>query len=284
VSRGLCVVVHDVAPATWPRCERLLAMLDEIGATPVTLLVVPDFHGRGCIDATPEFLHAIEHRTARGDEIALHGYFHRDDAPSPRSPRGWLRRRVLTDGEGEFADLDADGAETRLQLGLEVFARARLRPSGFVPPAWLASAGTHEAMRRVGLGWTSTHAALLDLARNSRITAPCLTASPRSSWRRRASIAWLRFGSRVFAWFPLVRVGLHPGDADHAELVACWRATISRLLVGRTLLTKSQAVAASVLPIAPASTSAALAAGTGSREGAFNSPREDVVTLGADCR
>ena len=47
MKRTLCIALHDVAPATWPRCERLLAMLDGIGARAVTLLVVPDFHRGG---------------------------------------------------------------------------------------------------------------------------------------------------------------------------------------------------------------------------------------------
>ncbi len=252
--RGLCVVLHDVAPATWPQCERLLAMLEGIGAMPVTLLVVPDFHGRGRVDAAPEFLRALERRIARGDEIALHGYFHRDDAPAPRSPLAWLRRRALTAGEGEFADLGADVAETRLRIGLNLFASLQWKTSGFVAPAWLASSGTIEALHRVDVNWTSTHTALLDLARNRRIVAPCLTASPRSPWRRRASVAWLRLGARVVRGFPLVRVGLHPADAGHAELVACWRAVIAYLLAGRKVLTKSQAVALSAPSAAVAAT------------------------------
>jgi uncharacterized protein len=242
VNRRLCIAVHDVAPVTWPQCERLLAMLDALGASPVTLLVVPDFHGRGRVDATPEFIRGIERRRALGDEIALHGYFHRDDAPPPRSPLAWLRRRVLTAGEGEFAVLSADVAETRLRAGLAQFAQLGWKIDGFVAPAWLASAGTHAALRRAGLRWTSTHTALIDLVGNRRILAPCLTASPRSRWRRRMSVAWLRIGSRLVERQPLVRVGLHPADADHAELMTCWRDLISRLLAQRTATTKTQAM------------------------------------------
>src|SRR5215218_4701026 len=46
---GACIELHDVAPATWPECALILAMLDQIGNIPVTLLVVPNFHGRGSI-------------------------------------------------------------------------------------------------------------------------------------------------------------------------------------------------------------------------------------------
>src|SRR5260221_7700214 len=116
MTRQLCIAVHDVAPATWPQCEALLDMLDAFGAPRVTLLVVPDWHSTGRIDAAPQFIAAIERRRARGDEIALHGYFHRDDSPAPRGPSARLRRRVLTAGEGEFADLPCDIAEARLRL------------------------------------------------------------------------------------------------------------------------------------------------------------------------
>ena len=84
--KALCVALHDVAPETWPQCAALLDLLDGLGVSPLTLLVVPDWHARGRIDADAGFVRAIEHRRARGDEIALHGYFHRDDAPPPRTP------------------------------------------------------------------------------------------------------------------------------------------------------------------------------------------------------
>ncbi|TLY49273.1 MAG: DUF2334 domain-containing protein [Gammaproteobacteria bacterium] len=242
MMRHLCIALHDVAPATWPQCAALLGMLDAFGAPPLTLLVVPDWHGSGRIDASPEFIAALERRRARGDEIALHGYFHRDDAPAPRTPAAHLRRRVLTAGEGEFADLSCDVAEARLRQGLDLFERLGWKVQGFVPPAWLAGTGTRRALQRVGLRWTSTHTALIDLARERRIAAPCLTASPRSAWRRAASRAWLHAASRITRDAPLVRVGLHPGDADHVELMACWRDVLAPLLAARGPLTKSSAL------------------------------------------
>lgn len=239
---ALCIALHDVAPATWPQCEALLDLLDGLGASPLTLLVVPDWHARGRIDADRGFVRAIERRRARGDEIALHGYYHRDDAPPPRAPWDWLRRRVLTAGEGEFAALSVDLAEARLRRGRDLFARLDWPVEGFVAPAWLAGAGAHEAMRRVGLRWTSTHTALVDLDDERRIAAPCLTASPRSRWRRAASGAWLRAGARLVARAPLLRIGLHPADAAHPQLVAVWRELLTRLLGERELLTKTQAL------------------------------------------
>src|SRR5579884_1177916 len=115
MSGALCIALHDVAPATWPHCARWLDLLDALGAPPLTLLVVPNFHGRGRIDRDPAFCRAIERRLAGGDELALHGYDHRDAAPAPRGARAWWRRRVLTAGEGEFAALDEAQARERIR-------------------------------------------------------------------------------------------------------------------------------------------------------------------------
>lgn len=266
MSRELCIVLHDVAPETWPRCQSLLAMLDEIGASPATLLVVPDFHGHGRVDESPEFLRALARRCARGDEIALHGYFHRDDSRAPRSPVAWLRRRVLTSGEGEFSELSAEVAASRLRAGVGLLASVGWSVAGFVAPAWLASAGTGAALRDSGLRWTSSHTALIDLRTGRRIMAPCLTASPRSAWRRSASIAWLRAGAWLTSRAAVVRVGLHPADADHPELIACWRSVIVKLLAERQPITKTQAVVGSV-NVADAATQAMPASATDMRHG-----------------
>lgn len=242
MTARLCIALHDVAPATWPQCARLLDLVDALGAPPLTLLLVPDWHARGRIDAAPNFRRAIDARIARGDEVALHGYLHRDDALAPRTPAAWLRRRVLTAGEGEFAALDAEAAASRLHAGLALLRAQSWTADGFVPPAWLASSGTRAALRRSGLHWTSTHTALIALDDGQRIAAPCLTASPRTCWRRAASRAFLRAGLRLTAPAPLVRAGLHPADADHADLLACWRNVLIRLLAVRQAVTKSQAL------------------------------------------
>ena len=146
MKRTLCMALHDVAPATWPRCERLLAMLDGIGARAVTLLVVPDFHRGGAAGRDSGFIAAVEARRQRGDEIALHGYAHIDESPPPRSPGAWLRRRVLTDAEGEFSALDRDSAAQRIAAGRDMLTRVGWHVDGFVPPAWLKISATSPAI------------------------------------------------------------------------------------------------------------------------------------------
>ena len=239
----LCIAIHDVAPATWPACERLLALVDAIGAPPLTLLVVPDWHRCGPIDADPAFRRAIDARVARGDELALHGLVHLDEAGPPHGVLDRLRRRVLTAGEGEFAALDEAEASARIDAGLQRFARCGWSAQGFVPPAWLAGDGARTALARTALRWTSTHGTLEDVRRRWRLAAPALGASARSSWRRRASRAWLPLAARAWQAAPLLRVALHPADATHADLIDGWRRVLAALLARREALTKSAAIA-----------------------------------------
>lgn len=241
-ARILCIAIHDVAPATWPQCETLLALLDALGAPPTTLLVVPDYHHRGGADADASFVEAIGQRLARGDEIALHGYFHLDDGPAPRTPIDWLRRRRLTAGEGEFAALSQDQAAARIDAGLAMFARLGWTARGFVAPAWLLGAGARAALRQTSLRYTSTHTYLETPMDAQRIAAPVISASTRSPWRRWTSRRWLAASRVLTARTPLLRIALHPADALHADVLDAWRGLLRVLLAERTPLTKSAAL------------------------------------------
>jgi predicted deacetylase len=244
VTRQVCIAIHDVAPATWPQCERLLALLDRVGAPPLTLLVVPDHHHRGRIDRDMRFIRAIDRRCARGDEVALHGYFHIDDAAPPRTALQWIRRRVLTAGEGEFAALPETEAATRIARGAALFEQLGWDLHGFVAPAWLLGTGARAALAASSLSYTSTHTHIESVADDRHIAAPCLTASARSSWRRTTSRAWLALGVGATRATPVVRVGLHPADADHPDLCACWETTLRALLSTREPMTKHAAFSA----------------------------------------
>ena len=242
MSRSVCIAIHDVAPATWPQCETLLDLVERLGAPPATLLVVPDYHRRGRVDRDPAFLRAIDRRIARGDEIALHGYLHLDDGPSPHSPFEWLKRRVLTAGEGEFAALTEHESATRLGEGLRVFERLGWDVAGFVAPAWLLGDGARAALAKTPLRYTSTHAHLERLADGRRIAAPAISASTRSAWRRWTSRRWLRLARAVLRNEPIVRVALHPADAGDARILEAWHALLAALAADRVALTKSAAI------------------------------------------
>jgi predicted deacetylase len=238
-AKAWSVSIHDVAPATWPECLRLLELLAPWSIR-VTLLVVPDFHGRGRSDHDPSFIAALQRRVSGGDEVVLHGFTHRDDAPAPRTLRDWWRRRVITDSEGEMAALGQAEAAARIASGIALLRSAGLPPAGFIAPAWLIGRGARAALARSGLGYTSTRDELVALPGWTTVTAPSLVYSTRSRLRRLVSRVWNARRLRLFAGTPLVRVALHPADARHPAVLGHWTSVLSALAADRSPVLESR--------------------------------------------
>lgn len=238
----LCVSVHDVAPATWPDCERVIAAVREVADIPLTLLVVPAYHG--CCSALARgFEQTMSEQLARGHELALHGYFHRD-CGAPVSIADWYRRRVYTVGEGEFAALNERECAERLLLGRRWFHANGWPLAGFVPPAWLLCEEAWKALRQIHeLQYVTTRQCIHMLQLDLALRAPCLAFSVRNPWRRAASLAWCKLAHHRMRP-PLVRLALHPHDAQFPALRRAWQRELERLLRARTAVTKRDFVEA----------------------------------------
>lgn len=229
IKPSLCVVLHDVAPATLPACERLMRAVADVAELPLTLLAVPRYH---CQPRSPRFGAWLAERHALGDEIALHGYTHMDDGV----PHGFidrLKRRHYTRGEGEFADLSITEAMRRLTAGVRWFADQGLALRGFVAPAWLMSPGTWEALRWLDLSYTCTLRRLVLLPDQRQFVSQSLVYSCDNAWRRQASLAWNAALSRMQRRNPLLRLELHPRDADHAAVRRSWQRLLEQHLAER---------------------------------------------------
>ncbi len=238
--RALCIAIHDVAPATWALCRQLADMIAEIDpAAPLTLLVVPNFHDGG--EAAPaayiDWLHA---RVARGDEIALHGYTHRDEAAARARGTQRLIRRVYTSGEGEFAALSHADALRRVARGRLWCAANGLEVRGFVAPAWLLGRDAWRAVCEFDFHYTTTLTRFFALRSGRSVYAPSIAYSTRSGARRLLS----RLGTRTLAASsgsaPLLRVGLHPVDARYADIKRDARRLLEMLCGVRVPVTKSE--------------------------------------------
>jgi predicted deacetylase len=240
-ARRLCVVVHDVAPATWDACTRVLQAVQDVAAVPLTLLAVPAWHGRSAAVA-PGFEARLSSLRDADHELALHGYFHRD-AGTPRTLPDWLRRRIYTAGEGEFCALTEEEAAERLQLGQRWFAANGWPLVGFVPPAWLLSAGAWRALRRSSLAYVATLRALHPLPAGPSLPAPSLSFSARAAWRRTTSLACARLLRPWRQSAALLRIDLHPHDADYPPLRRCWQHALADALNDRQVMTLARAVA-----------------------------------------
>lgn len=279
----LAVSLHDVAPATWPACERVLRAIDAVAPVRVALLVVPRYRG---IDSARDrgFLRAIERRIARGDEVVLHGWTHVDDMPLQR-PLDLLRRRVYTAGEGEFAALDRMETLRRVQAGVQWFGARGWPLRGFVAPAWLMSRAAREALVDTPLQYAATRRRLLLLAAGTAIAAPSFCWSTRSRTRRALSRVWNALLGAVHAQAPLLRLALHPNDADHADVLASWQAALLHALHTRRARTEGEVADDWIAAVEPLTTGPAPDAPLGAvparAEGGALAREQETLTLSA---
>jgi uncharacterized protein len=234
------VAVHDVSPATWRECREILAMLDDVGASPVSLLVIPHYHHQASALRDRAFVRAMHARLARGDELVLHGCFHVDDAPSPRTPGAWFARRMLTRSEGEFAALDARAAAWRIARGIEMFDAAGWPLHGFVPPAWLMSAGTRAALSQAAqrFDYVTIRSGVFHLPHWRFERTANLWYSPSTALRRALSTCAIRSELWRARATPLLRLSLHPQDARVPEVLRHWQRLIGDALARRECVTK----------------------------------------------
>jgi uncharacterized protein len=235
--RLLCVSIHDVAPATWSGCERLARAIREVADIPITWLVVPRYHGRD--EHSAEMQAQLTALLAKGHELALHGYTHRDDMPIGGSARSRFLRGVYTTQEGEFSALPVEEARRRLRLGLEWFAQHGWPVSGFVAPAWLMGNGAWEAVRELPFAYTTTFSRFHLLRTGTSVRSPSLVYAARNRAGRLSSPLVADACAALLARAPLIRLGLHPPDAQHPRLLLHAQRSIERLLATRSAVTKA---------------------------------------------
>jgi hypothetical protein len=233
---ALCVVLHDVADATLSGCERVIRAAADVAPVPFTLLAVPRYHHAAPSPALEQWLDA---RHRGGDEIALHGWTHLDEG-RPRGVVDRLRRGVYTRGEGEFWALGAAEAARRLAAGRAWFEANGWPLDGFVAPAWLLGPGGWEALRAERFAYTSTLRHIHLLPEGRRLTSQSVVYSSSSAWRRASSLVWARVVAAREQANPLLRLELHPCDADHPRVRLSWQRLLERALTGREALTLAQ--------------------------------------------
>lgn len=215
---ALVVSVHDVAPATRHLSERIVKELARHRVRVCSLLVIPDYHHLGASMEDRDFVQWLRDLEAAGHEVVIHGYYHERRRQEKESLRAKLLTRSYTNGEGEFFDLPHEEAFTRIARAREAFAAAGLKPRGFIAPAWLLSRASERAALDAHMEYTTRLTSVRDLRTAQEFKSRSLVYSVRSASRRAASLAWNGALARLLAHAPLLRLGLHPPDFEHAQI------------------------------------------------------------------
>jgi predicted deacetylase len=216
--KSLVVSLHDVSPLTQPLCEEILARLRQWGIEQTSLLVIPNHHQRAPISENVAFQRWLAQKIESGHEPVLHGYFHQRQKRDGDSFRAKLTTELYTAGEGEFFDLSAEEASTRVQRGLEDLAFLQRKIVGFVAPAWLLGAEAETVIRELGFLYTTRLGNVRTFGRPVDVRSQSLVWSTRARWRAMTSLAWNRCLALRLARAPLMRIGIHPPDLEHPHI------------------------------------------------------------------
>jgi predicted deacetylase len=236
-DRALVVSLHDVSPRTHTASARILAEVAELGVRQASLLVIPDHHRLGNFADDPAFSRWLVEKSGDGHEIVTHGYYHQRARLARETAVQKLTTRIYTDDEGEFYDVDRAAARALVERGNSELRAAGLDPHGFIAPAWLLGREAREALRELGVEYTTTLGSVIDLREGRTVPSQSLVWSVRSAWRRAASLAWNATLFRRLRSNPLLRISIHPVDLAHAAVWRQIRTLIARALADRAAMT-----------------------------------------------
>lgn len=217
-ARSLVVSLHDVSPRTYAACATILEKLAALGVSRTSLLVIPDHHHRGHFLTDAKFCAWLHIQAAAGHEVVIHGYHHRRARRAGESPRAKFTTRLYTADEGEFYDLDRATAAALVAKARDEFRRLGVATPGFIAPAWLLSRDAEDALRDLGIAYTTRLGSVLDFKTGRIHASQSLVWSVRSGWRRWTSLRWNAFLFRRLASRSLLRISIHPVDLEHAKI------------------------------------------------------------------
>ena len=240
---SLIVSIHDLSTVTRGAVERMLEDLANVGVPVTSLLVIPDHHHKGRIDADPAFCAMLRGAVARGNEAVLHGYYHLRPAREGEGMATRLITRSYTAGEGEFYDLDRTEALGLLRKGKEALGNCGVPFTGFIAPAWLLGEEAEEAVFAEGFCYTTRVDSVIDCRETSRYPARSMVYSVRTAWRRGVSLLWNEALFHRLKNAPLLRIGLHPPDWEHEAIRRHALARVGRAARERRVTTYGRWVA-----------------------------------------
>jgi len=239
---SLVVSIHDVSTVTRKRVVEMLKDLQAVGVPVTSLLVIPDHHHKGMIDADPTFVEWLRELTGQRQEqekgqrheckheAVLHGFYHLRPTKQGEGLATKIITRSYTAGEGEFHDLSREDATALLLLGKAALEACGITPRGFIAPAWLLGNEAEIAVRERGFDYTARIGEVIDCKEERSFRARSMVYSVRAPWRRRVSLLWNELLAQSLKSAPLLRIGLHPPDWDHQSirdhLLACIRRAV----------------------------------------------------------
>ena len=202
------VSVHDLMPRTMPAVRRVLALLEQMDAGPVTLLVVP---GSGWERAGVAELRALQRD---GHVLAGHGWSHHAERFGGLYHR--LHGLTLSRRVAEHLALDADGVIELINRCYRWFGDHALdAPALYVPPAWALGRVDMDALAAAcPFRLYETFSGVIDAGARRFRPVPMLGYEADAALRIPFIRLWNGLNRRWAARQGVMRIGIHPFDPE----------------------------------------------------------------------
>lgn len=201
----LNISIHDITKSNIEMIQDILDILQNIGISKLTFLLIPYYHEKESLLDIKDWLW----ENIKENEVVLHGYTH-------QSGRFYDFRDFLTNQEGEF-DFYSD-IEDRIAKGLDILSSIGYNPEGFIPPAWLIKKKDFNILKKYGFSFTTDRRYIYDLKRDKMIFSPVLSFGGRGFLEE---ISIFTFNKQIALMklikIPIFRVALHPVDVLNEE-------------------------------------------------------------------
>lgn len=202
------VSIHDVMPATLARCQSLVETLQGLGASPITLLVVPG------LQWSEAQLHTLRSLQEAGLILAGHGWYHRAQTISGIYHR--IHSLVLSRDAAEHLSLSSDQTIGLIRDCHRWFVDNGLnQPTLYVPPAW--ALGRVASNRLAELPFKLYEVLSGVMNSNGRLRRLPLTGYEADNRLRARSLRpWNNWNEkRARKTGRPLRLGIHPFDEDY---------------------------------------------------------------------
>jgi predicted deacetylase len=187
--------VHEVTPAYEDDVVKSCDMLDDIGITDYTLLVVP-FFGMKMANSFEKHELFTDYLKSLGVELSLHGYSHYSKSGSPDEFKGIPYERMIS----------------RLRLGFSLFEKAfGHRPTGVVPPMWSASSRLASASLQLGLQYCVIENRIHSEDQQVHTTSQRIVSSGSGDIPSMNALVEIELGGSV-------QVAIHPADYHYNRM------------------------------------------------------------------
>ena len=228
--KSLIVSLHDVAPGSAETSRRWMELFDERNLA-VSLLVIPGLWNGTELLADEQFQKWLTQVSSSSHEVVLHGLHHQMIEEPSTSSLKLISGRLFARGCQEFWALSKADAKALVSDGLNKLSSLGFKPSGFIAPGWLASAGTTQAISEIGFSYTTSHLLISDLLFEKRHFAPVVCQRPNAPTTRLVMLMTTLLAEILMALRLPLRIAVHPEDLHDAKLRKLILKIISRAVV-----------------------------------------------------